>query len=268
MKKALGRGLDALLPGEEGFIEIEKEKIKPSRYQARERFEEDKDNELLLSIKEKGILQPIVVRAIDEGYEIIAGERRFKAAVKAGFTKIPAFVKDVSDEESLELALIENLQRENLNPIEEAKAYKRLIDEFGLTQEKISKAVGKERSSIANTIRLLSLPKHIQKALQSGEIAAGHGKAILSIKESERNQIFKEILKKKLSVREVEKKSVSRETKLDYELLAIEEKIKKNLGTNVVIKGDINKGKIEIEYYTSEGLSGILERMGVKIYDL
>ncbi len=265
MKKALGKGLDVLLPVEEGFIEIEKEKIKPNRYQPRERFEDERDNELFLSIKESGLLQPIVVRCIDEGYEIIAGERRFRAAVKAGFTKIPAIVKEVSDSESLELALVENIQRENLNPIEEAKAYKRLINEFGLTQEEISKAIGKERSVIANTIRLLSLPEHIQKAIQSGEISAGHGRAILSINESERDEVFKEILKKKLSVREVEKKGVSRETKIDYELLEIEEKIQKILGTNVKIKGNITKGKIEIEYYTSDGLSGILERMGINI---
>ncbi|MEW6679668.1 MAG: ParB/RepB/Spo0J family partition protein [bacterium] len=263
MKKALGRGLDVLFPDSEAFVEIEREKIKPGKYQPRERFEDEKENELLLSVKEKGLLQPIIVRPKDSGYEIIAGERRFRAAVKAGFEKIPAIVKDASDPESLVISLTENLQRKDLNPIEEAKGYKRLTDEFGLTQEEISKAVGKERSVIANTIRLLSLPLHIQKAIQIGEISSGHGRAILSIQGDKRDLVFKEILKKKLSVREVEK--VSRETKIDDELTSIEERIKKGLGTNVKIRGNINKGKIEIEYYTSEGLSGILERMGIEL---
>lgn len=263
MKKALGRGLDALLEEEEGFIEIEKERIKPSKYQPREEFESEKDEELFLSIKESGLLQPIIVRPIDSNYEIIAGERRFRAAVKAGFTKIPAIVKPVSDEKSLELALIENIQREDLNPIEEAKAYKRLINEFGLTQERISKIIGKERSVIANTMRLLSLPSHIQKAIAKGEISSSHGRTLLSIKENEREKAFKEVLKKKISVRELEKKSVSHETKIDYELFTIEENMKKSLGTNVKIKGNINKGRIEIEYWTKDGLFGILERMGI-----
>lgn len=264
MKKALGRGLDALLEEKEGFIEIEKERIKPSKYQPREEFEEEEEEELFLSIKENGLLQPIIVRPIDSGYEIIAGERRFRAAIKAGFTKIPAIVKEAKDEKSLELALVENLQRKDLNPIEEAKAYKRLIDGFGLTQEEISKRIGKERSVIANTIRLLSLPLHIQKAIIKGEISSSHGRTLLSIKEKEREEAFKEILKKRISVRELEKKSVSHETKKDYELFTIEENIKKHLGTNVHIKGNINKGKIEIEYWTKEGLSGILERMGIE----
>jgi len=263
MKKALGRGLEALIPEGEGFIEIEKEKIKPSRYQPRERFDDERDRELFLSIKEKGLLQPIIVRKKDEGYEVIAGERRFRQAIKAGLSKIPAIVREVSDEESLELALIENLQRENLNPIEEAKAYKMLISKFGKTQEQISKAIGKNRSVIANTIRLLSLPLHIQKAISRGEISAGHGRAILSIEESERDGVFKEIIKKKLSVKDVFKKNVSHETKIDYETKEIEERIRKYLATNVVIRGNINKGKIEIEYFSREGLSGILERMGI-----
>lgn len=263
MRKALGRGLDALLPPGEGFIEIEKGEIKSHRYQPRSHFEKEKEEELFFSIKESGLLQPIVVRPIDEGYEIIAGERRFRAAIKAGFTKIPAIVKDVSDEKSLELALVENLQREDLDPIEEAKAYKRLIDEFGKTQEEISKAIGKTRSVIANTIRLLSLPLHIQKAISKGEISSSHGRTLLSIQEDQREEAFREILKGKLSVRKLEQKSVSRETKKDQEIIIIEENIRQYLGTNVRIKGDMNRGKIEIDYFSREGLSGILERMGV-----
>ncbi|HAW49474.1 TPA: chromosome partitioning protein ParB [bacterium] len=265
MKKALGKGFSAII-AEESFIEIDVERIIPGKHQPRESFVREKEDELTLSIKEKGVLQPIIVRPKDFFYEIIAGERRFRAAVKAGLSTVPAVAKDVSDKECIQIALIENLQREDLNSIETAKGYKRLLNEFGMTQEELGKAIGKERSSISNTIRLLSLPPHIQQGIVEGKITPGHGRTILSIKdEKQRINFYNEIVQKNLSVRKAEKRAgnVSRET--NFTLSAISDCIMRQLGTNVKIKGTIDKGTIEIEYYTQEGLLGILERMKIDV---
>ncbi|MFH0775846.1 MAG: ParB/RepB/Spo0J family partition protein [bacterium] len=259
----LGKGLSALIGEEEksGLIEIELEKI--SIGDAKIRRELLEDEELIASIREKGILQPIIVVPKGELYEVIAGQRRFLSAKKAGLTKIPAIIKDVEKAEQLEIALIENIQRKNLNSIEEADVYKRLRDEFGLTQEEIARKVGKERSSVANSLRLLSLSEKVKDGIIKGEITAGHARAILSIPALEaRENLADKIIKKKLSVREAE--NVSRETqKRNHELSALEDKARKVLGTQVKIRGNLSKGKIEIEYYSQELLSGILEKIGI-----
>ncbi|MBU1262340.1 ParB/RepB/Spo0J family partition protein, partial [bacterium] len=259
----LGKGLSALIGQEEkeSLIEIEIEKISIGDCKIRRELLEDE--ELIASIREKGILQPIIVVPKGELYEVIAGQRRFLSAKKAGLVKIPAIIKDVEKAEQLEIALVENIQRKNLNAIEEAEAYKRLQDEFGLTQEEIAKKVGKNRTSVANLLRLLGLPQKIKERIIKGEITAGHARAILSIPlEKEREGLADEIIKKKLSVREAE--NVSRETLgKDHELSALEDKARKALGTQVKIKGSLEKGKIEIEYYSKELLSGILEKIGI-----
>ena len=188
MKKAtLGRGLEALIPKEnkqQGLTLAGINEIKPNFLQPRKEFDDESIAELSASIKEKGILQPLVVRQTVNGYEIIAGERRWRAAQRAGITRVPVIIKDVSDREVLELALIENLQREDLNPIEEANAYQNLIEEFGLTHEEVSSRIGKDRSTITNQLRLLKLPEDAKSALINGEITAGHARAILSVESS------------------------------------------------------------------------------------
>jgi ParB family chromosome partitioning protein len=257
----LGKGLSALIVEEEkGLVEIEIERI--SIGDAKIRRELLEDEELIASIREKGILQPIIVVPKGEQYEVIAGQRRFLSAKKAGLAKIPAIIKDVEREEQLEIALVENIQRKNLNAIEEAEVYKRLQDEFGLTQEEIAKKVGKNRASVANLLRLLGLPQKIKERIIKGEITAGHARAILSISSHQRERLTDEIIENRLSVRETE--NVSRETqKKDQELSTLEDKARKTLGTQVRIRGSLEKGKIEIEYYSQELLSGILEKIGI-----
>ncbi|MBI4378440.1 MAG: ParB/RepB/Spo0J family partition protein, partial [Nitrospinae bacterium] len=208
-RRALGKGLKALIPdvdksrGE--ILEIPIEDVRPNRYQPRKMFNDNRLAELVDSIKEKGIVQPIIVQRIDDGYELIAGERRWRAAQKAGMDKIPALVRVVTGEESLELALIENIQRENLNPLEEARAYQRLANEFQLTQEEISKKVGKDRSSVANYLRLLKLPQEIQDSISNEELTMGHARAILSLPSvKEQIHLKDRIIKRGMSVREVE----------------------------------------------------------------
>lgn len=275
---ALGKGLDALLPEVktegENIREIKILEIKSSRYQPRRYFDPDKQKELVDSIKEKGVIQPVLVRPTKEGYELIAGERRLQAAKTAGLDRVPAIVKDVVDSEVLEIALIENIQRQDLNPIEEADAYQRLIKEFHLTQESLAKEVGKDRATVANTLRLLKLPLKIQEEVSIGTISMGHARAILSLEsEVEQLEACEKVIKKGLSVREVEelvkrmkKESVSRETsptkELDVTLAACEEDLMRALGTKVKIKQETTgKGKIEIEFYSASDLDRIIEKI-------
>jgi ParB family chromosome partitioning protein len=259
--RRLERGLSALI-GEEVLCQVDVEDVEIGKFKIREYTFGKKSKELVASIKEKGVIQPIIVRPKDGRYELVAGQRRLLAAKEAGLTSVPAIVKEVKEEEGLEIALIENIQREELNPIEEAEAYKRLI-EFGLTQEEIGKRVGKSRSTIANTIRLLNLPQSIKERVARGEITEGHARALLSIKsEKKRERMATEISERGLSVRRVE--AVSHETQSD--LLSFEEKAKRLFGTNVRIKGTTERGRIEIEYYSVEELEGILEKMGVLSY--
>jgi ParB family chromosome partitioning protein len=273
-KVTLGRGLDALIPTDKevkGYILADIDQIKPNAYQPRKDFGEDGIDELASSIKQKGIIQPLVGRRIGNGYEIIAGERRWRAAQKAGLKRIPIIVKDVSDSEILELALIENLQREDLNPIEEAIAYEQLIGDFGLTHDEISKRIGKDRSTITNQIRLLRLPERIKQAIMDREISAGHARALLSIESQTKALEILELIKRnKLSVRQTEKlvqglmKAREAEKKQKYVdpfLGNVIEKLKSVLGTQIRIIDRNGKGKIEIEYYSLDDLERIIESL-------
>lgn len=280
MKKYnLGRGLDALIPkGDnlEGYIVASINELKPNMFQPRKDFDEETISELASSIKEKGILQPLVVRTISGGYEIIAGERRWRAAQRAGITRVPVIIKEATDREVLELALIENLQREDLNPIEEAVAYQQLIDEFELTHEDVSRQIGKDRSTITNQLRLLKLPEEAKKALIAGDITAGHARAILSIESSaEAREALKAIQKQKLSVRKTEQliQNISKRKKKDAKprsddiyIRQITDELKKSLSTQVRIVGKQGKGKIEIDYYSNEELERLTSILKANSY--
>jgi len=270
-KSNLGRGLDALIPKEEkleGYIVASINEVKPNSSQPRKEFDEEAIGELANSIKEKGILQPLVVRTVENGYEIIAGERRWRAAQRAGVTRVPVIIKEASDKEVLELALIENLQREDLNPIEEAVAYQHLIDEFELTHEDVSRQIGKERSTITNQLRLLKLPDEAKAALIAGDITAGHARAILSIESpAEAREALKAIQKQRLSVRNTEQliKNISKRKKKetttepeDIYLKQILDELKNALSTQVRIVDKQGKGKIEIDYYSSDELERLI----------
>jgi ParB family chromosome partitioning protein len=271
-KKALGKGLSALIPEryeerEEKVSYVNLERIKPNPFQPRENFDQKKLEELISSIKEKGVLQPVIVRHKDVDYELIAGERRLRAAKALGMEEVPVIVKDVSDVDVLELSLIENIQREGLNPIEEAKAFKRLTDEFGFSQEEVAKVVGKERATISNTIRLLGLPKRVQGMVANEELTMGHARALLAI--SGEHTILKlanRIIHNGLSVREAEnivskKKSAVLETKIpkarDHKVMFFEEELQRVLGTRVKILDGKKRGKIQIDYYSLEDLERI-----------
>jgi ParB family chromosome partitioning protein len=271
-KSNLGRGLDALIPKEEkpeGFIVASINEIRPNSSQPRKEFDEETIGELANSIKEKGILQPLVVRTVEKGYEIIAGERRWRAAQRAGVTRVPVIIKEASDREVLELALIENLQREDLNPIEEAVAYQHLIDEFEMTHEEVSRQIGKVRSTITNQLRLLKLPEEAKAALIAGDITAGHARAILSIESpAEAREALNAIQKRRLSVRNTEqlikkmskrpKKQLSTENN-DIYLKQVVNELKNALSTQVRIVDRQGKGKIEIDYYSNDELERLTE---------
>lgn len=274
-KRGLGRGLEALIPivekDEENVQEIDIKKIVANEKQPRRGFDESKLEELADSMKQHGVLQPVILRKKGNKYELVAGERRWRAAAKAGIEKIPAIVRELNDSDVMEIALIENLQREDLNPIEEAMAYKSLMDDFGLTQEELSKRVGKSRSQIANTVRLLNLDKEIQELVYENKLTAGHARALLSIQDSkERLKLANMISKEALSVRQTEqlvKKLVDERSKakkhkpkeINPVIIDVTERLQRTLGTRVKIKGNEKRGKIEIEFYSSEELERILE---------
>jgi ParB family chromosome partitioning protein len=276
-KSALGKGLDALIPTEkvgQGYVILGVDEIRPNTYQPRKDFDEEAIKELASSIQEKGIIQPIVVRRGDHAYEIIAGERRWRAAQRVGITRVPVIIKDVSGREALELALVENLQREDLNPIEEASAYEQLIEDFGLTHEDISKRIGKERSTITNQLRLLKLPEEVREALIKGEITAGHARAILGLQSlSKAKEILEAIIRDKLSVRRTEvlvkklsedKRAVIKPNEVNPYIKHLTDELKKALGTKVKIIDKGGKGRIEIEYYSNDELERIIEILGGK----
>ncbi|MGJ7044735.1 ParB family chromosome partitioning protein [Thermoanaerobacterium thermosulfurigenes] len=271
-KRGLGRGLQALIPeideeSAKGVEYIKISDIEPNQFQPRKHFDDESLKELSDSIKEHGIIQPIIVRRNDFGYQIVAGERRWRAAKLAGLKEVPAIVKDFDDQKVMEIALIENLQREDLNPIDEAKAYKSLMEQFNLTQEEISKRVGKSRSSIANSIRLLNLDEEVQNMLMEGKITTGHAKVILALQDAEKqNMIAKKIVDKNLNVRDTEnlikevtssKKKKRKES--DAYIKEIEDNFCRFFGTKVKIIHGKNKGKILIEYYSEEDLSRLTE---------
>ena len=288
-KRALGKGLAALIgdkqaqtykkavplfaeeetskrKGEVLYLEIEK--IVPSKLQPREDFDDRKLKELISSIKEKGLLQPVLVRKSLSGFEIIAGERRFRAAKALALEKIPVIVKDVKDEEALVISLVENIQREELNPIEEARAFQQLLDKFSFSQDEIAKALGKDKATISNTLRLLKLPIDIQRHIIKGEITSGHAKVLLSIGDVQRQRrLCKLVIAKSLSVRELEnivnvslpkrkRKIVSRSS--DPHILDFERSLQITLGTKVRIIAHRKRGKVVIEYYSPQDLERIV----------
>lgn len=280
-KQALGKGLGALIPDLSGLDakeknaigidEIELDRIVPNEYQPRKVFDDDRLKELAASIREQGVIQPVIVHRIGSNYGLIAGERRWRAARLAGLQTVPALVREATKRELIEQALIENIQREDLNPLEAAEAFRRLQEEFKLTQDDLAKRVGKERSTIANFLRILGLPREIKMHLASGALSLGHAKAVLSL-ERHRDQMHLAdlVAKKGLSVREAEALAArlkhpakeKRTVRAAAEYRAIEERLKKALGTKVSIAPKTRGGKIVIEYYSNDDLDRILESIG------
>lgn len=262
-KGGLGKGLGALIPSSserERLIEIPIEEIIPNPYQPRKSIENDSLEELASSIKQHGLLQPIVVRKKEEGYEIIAGERRYRAAKMAGLKKIPALVKEASEEETMEYALIENLQREDLNPIEAANAIKFLIERFGLTQEEVADRIGKKRSTVANLLRLLKLPGDLQKMVADGQISMGHARALLSLDDpEEQKRIASEIVSHSLTVRDVEQE-VSKRTSKEAKTKIAEKRSLDIYGVRVKVKRG-QKNSIEIFFDNEEEVDWFLRKL-------
>ncbi len=280
-RKALGRGISALLGSETGngkgeeFLEIDIDLIEPNSEQPRSKFAEEKLEELAQSIRINGVVQPIVVRRRGGKFQIVAGERRWRASQKAGLNKIPSLVREVDDDKLLELALIENIQRQELNPIEEARAYRNLTDSFGLTQEMIAERVGKNRTVITTFLRLLKLPNDVLSLVEDEKITAGHARALLMADNAEsQRRLARKVVEMALSVRETEKavkrlgkepiKSTEQEKtkgKIDANAKAAESKLRRHLGTQVQIvpDGKGTGGKLEIEYYSESDLDRIYQ---------
>jgi len=274
VKRGLGKGLEALIPKgdfkEKEFInEIEIENVSPNLFQPRQDFDLEKMEELKESIKKHGIIQPIVVRKMADGYELVAGERRLKAAKEIGIKRIPAIIKNFSNEKSLEIALVENIQREDLNPIEQANAFRRLSEEFNLTQQELSEVTGKSRALISNTVRLLKLNSEIQNCISEGKISFGHAKLLLGIDEEEMQEaICNRIISNDLSVRATEQliKNINQTKRKKFKVKGVtlehfpdaEQKLRELLGTKVSILFDGKKGKINIEFYSKEDLRKIV----------
>jgi ParB family transcriptional regulator, chromosome partitioning protein len=275
-RRVLGRGINALIPPREidasehteKIVFLKMEQVQPNPFQPRKEFDPQSLDELTQSIREKGIIQPVLVRRRGDIYELIAGERRFRAAKSLGINEIPAIIKNVDDEESLEISLIENIQRQELNPIEEAHAYQYLIDKFGLTQESVSDVVGKARVTITNTLRLLKLPMEVQDEIKNGRISYAHGRVLLEIDDANRQRhLAQEIISKGLSVRELEvivKKVRPHSTKhkaakeRDVSLEAKEEALQHIFGTKVRIVRQRKRGNVQIEFYSSEDMDRVI----------
>ena len=277
-KKGLGKGLGALIPGAEEAkdspaFQVGVDKIHPNPRQPRRLFDESRIDELAASVEQKGVIQPLLVRRGEDGYELIAGERRLRAALRAGLKEVPVLVREADDVESLQLALIENLQREDLNPIEEASAYRRLQEEFGWGQEEIAVRVGKSRPAVANCMRLLSLPREIQDEVARGKLPAGQARALLGLeREAVMLAAAREVIAKGLSTRETERlvrrlklgRRERREASLSNpDLRSLIEKLQRSLGTKVrlIHRASSGKGKIVIEYYSSVELERIIQAM-------
>lgn len=288
-KRGLGKGLGALIPttnivqydpDKDMITEINIEDIIPNSFQPRKKFDPEKLAELAASIKEHGVLQPVIVRPNSEGYELVVGERRFRASKLLGLEKIPAVIKTLSDQDMTEIALIENIQRQDLNPVEEAKAYKRLIEEFGMTQDGVAKKLGKSRPFVGNFLRLLNLPENILELLENGKITVGHARPLLAIEDNKLQlEITSLIVEKQLSVRDTEQlinnslktkkhkeKNDSQTKKGSSVLTDIQERLRLKFSTKVNIKDDGKKGKIEIEYYNYEELQRIIELLDEEDY--
>ncbi|MEK7708700.1 MAG: ParB/RepB/Spo0J family partition protein [Pseudomonadota bacterium] len=276
-QKGLGRGLDALLSGngnadfaEESLQSLEIAKLQPGKYQPRTNMDQVALAELAESIKAQGVMQPILVRPVNaDRYEIIAGERRWRAAQLAGLTEVPALIREVSDESALAMSLIENIQRENLNPLEEAMGIQRLINEFGMTHQTAGEALGNSRSTISNLLRLLNLSAPVQELMMQGKIDMGHGRALLSLAPGQQIKIANVIVQKQLSVRETEKivnqiehPALKQVKKPDRDLLRLQEDVSERLGAQVAIKPKKNgQGNIVIHYTSLDQLDDILSKL-------
>jgi ParB family chromosome partitioning protein len=285
LSKRLGKGLDALLPAlsindDDKVMEIPLSQLRPSPYQPRRNFNDESINELAASIKEHGIIQPIIVRSVMKGYEIIAGERRFRASQVCGLATITAVIKKFTDQQVMEIALIENLQREDLNALEIAIAYQALIDQFSLTQEELSVKVGKSRSHIANFLRLLQLPDEVKQYVSRGTLSMGHAKAIIGLKDAKIiRSLAEKAIKEQWSVRELEEEvkrledkpenaktnTKAKSKKNDPYINELEENLREMYRTTVKIKHNNNKGKIELLYYSKDDLDRLLQILQGKI---
>ena len=285
-RKALGKGINALIPDfEMGVPESDEngpakntelliDEISPNRFQPRKYFDDNKFEELVASIRENGVLQPILVQKLDTGYELVVGERRWRASKKAGLKKIPAVIREVTDAQALEWAIIENIHRQDLNPIEEADAYARLSDEFALTQEMIAKKVGKSRTAVTNTLRLLNLSRNIKEDLISGKISMGHARALLGLYNAgQMEALRKEIFKQNLTVRQTEsrvsrlkrpvpKKPVSLVSKKNIFIKSLAKELERRLGTKVDIQPTKKGGKLVVTYYSDDDLDRIKDLIG------
>jgi ParB family chromosome partitioning protein len=278
--KGLGRGLDALLAGSDAKAEDELrnlpvERLKPGKYQPRTHMDQDSLAELAASIKAQGVMQPILVRAVNntpgaERYEIVAGERRWRAAQLAGLSEVPVLVRSIPDEQALAMALIENIQRENLNPLEEAQGLQRLIDEFGLTHQQAADAVGRSRPAASNLLRLLQLTAPVQELLMTGQIDMGHARALLPISSGQQVGVAQRIVQKGLSVRETERlvqqllnpPKHAPEKAIDRDLLSLQERLSDGLGANVAIRSNKKgAGKVTIEFSSLDQLDGLISRL-------
>ena len=274
--KGLGRGLDALLKKNdeddvENNLEISTKKLIPGKYQPRRFLDQKKIDELSVSVKEQGIIQPILVRkSFDDKYEIIAGERRWRAAKKIGLEKVPVIVKNILDKKVLEIALVENIQREDLSPIEEAQAIQRLINEFNLTHDNLSETLGKSRSAVTNTLRLLKLSENVQEMVIKGLIDMGHARVLVPLTKARQNELASKIIALNLSVREVEKlaRNLTSENKRkkipkkNQDLKNLEENLTNNMGYKIAINEKTkNSGELRITYYSLEELNDIIEML-------
>lgn len=278
-KKALGRGLSALLSGAAptlsvpgtgnapGFLQIPMGKIRAGSLQPRRTFSPETLEELAASIREKGVLQPVLVRPTPDGYELVAGERRFRAAESAGLSVIPAVVRRLSDREALEAALVENVQRADLNAIELAEGYQRLSLDFSLSQEQVAERVGKDRATVANTVRLLKLPPPVRQAVADGRLSAGHARAILAAPPEHAASICETVLRRGLSVRETERlcapagkrKPARSAVPQDAHRKNLEEELSRRGGTRVRLRGTLKKGRVEISYFSPEELDRLCD---------
>lgn len=276
MSKRLGRGLDALIPSlsvndDDKVTEVSLQQLRPNPYQPRKNFDEQSIQELAESIKQHGVIQPIIVRSVVKGYEIIAGERRYRASQLLGLSTIPAVIRSFSDQQVMEIALIENLQRENLNAIELALAYQGLMDQFSLTQEELSVKVGKSRSHIANFLRLLQLPEEVKEYVSRGTLSMGHARAIVGVKDTTKvKQLAKSTIDQGWSVRQLEEAiqqlhqknkpaDKPKAVRHDPYLHEVEESLREQFRTTVRIKQNKDKGKIEIAYFSKQDLERLLE---------
>ena len=280
-KSALGKGLGALIPNDNGSKENNKPSvisinlIRSNEDQPRKAFDDEKIAELAQSIKEHGIIQPIILNKKDNSYIIVAGERRWRAAKLLGLKEIPAIIMELTEKNILEVSLIENIQREDLNPIEEGLAYERLLKEFALTQEELSKTMGKSRTTITNTMRLLKLDDRVKEYVMEGVISEGHGRAILPLENEAQYEIAQKIIDNSLSVRETEKlvkkilndaveeKTSERRKPLNPYYKDVRDRLQDHFGTKVNLNANKNKGKIEIEYYSEEDLQRILDIINI-----